>query len=95
MLTAASSSARLCAFPRPLSTVLLPVTSVCRAVVSVIVLAPQFSSFVADVFAASGVQHYRVTHDHDPVPHLPPLAFGFHHQPKEVRRHLERSRSLC
>lgn len=89
MLMVAISSAAC--VPSP---VFLLVTSVCRAVVSVIVLAPQFSSFVADVFAASGVQHYRVTHDHDPVPHLPPLAFGFHHQPKEVRR-LREEQEFC
>ena len=28
--------------------------------------------------------HYRVTHSHDPVPHLPPEDFGFYHMATEV-----------
>lgn len=27
---------------------------------------------------------YRFTHKRDPVPQLPPMAFGFHHHPTEV-----------
>jgi len=27
---------------------------------------------------------FRVTHDRDPVPHLPPQLFGFHHYPYEI-----------
>ena len=27
---------------------------------------------------------HRVTHGHDPVPHLPPHSFGFNHVPHEV-----------
>jgi hypothetical protein len=28
--------------------------------------------------------HYRITNDHDPVPHVPPKEFGFKHLPVEV-----------
>lgn len=27
---------------------------------------------------------FRVTHGHDPVPHLPPHNFGFNHVPHEI-----------
>jgi hypothetical protein len=45
----------------------------------------QFSSFSASALSSHNVSHFRLTHARDPVPHLPPLAFGFHHQPTEVR----------
>lgn len=32
----------------------------------------------------SKVEQWRVTHHHDPVPHLPPADFGFHHTATEV-----------
>mmetsp|Transcript_17260 Transcript_17260/g.60642 ORF Transcript_17260/g.60642 Transcript_17260/m.60642 type:complete len:296 (-) Transcript_17260:4542-5429(-) len=40
----------------------------------------------AKYFAASmtTAPHYRVTHNADPVPHVPPKSFGFRHTPTEV-----------
>jgi hypothetical protein len=35
--------------------------------------------------AMGGSQQFRLTHNRDPVPHLPPKEFGFRHQPHEVR----------
>jgi hypothetical protein len=39
--------------------------------------------FAAYAAAVLGEQ-YRVTHERDPVPHLPPMRFGFLHAPHEV-----------
>lgn len=44
------------------------------------------NSAFADYFKSKiTVAHFRVTHNADPVPHLPPESFGFHHAPTEVR----------
>jgi hypothetical protein len=43
---------------------------------------PEFAAWVTTVLP-DGVQ-YRVTHASDPVPHLPPMAFGFLHAPHEL-----------
>jgi len=37
-----------------------------------------------DLFSSSGIQHWRVTHGQDPVPHLPPKSWGFIHVPNEI-----------
>lgn len=47
------------------------------------------AKFVAWLLAAerlggAGVRHWRVTHAHDPVVHVPPLGMGFQHVPTEV-----------
>jgi hypothetical protein len=43
---------------------------------------PAFAAWVTTVLP-DGVQH-RVTHEADPVPHLPPMDFGFLHSPHEL-----------
>ncbi|TFJ83572.1 hypothetical protein NSK_004678 [Nannochloropsis salina CCMP1776] len=43
-----------------------------------------FSSFVAAQSASLSLCFYRLVHHRDPVPHLPPASFGFHHSPFEV-----------
>ena len=40
-----------------------------------------FAQFAIDLL---GVEHYRVIHNADLVPHLPPTQFGFHHIGTEV-----------
>jgi hypothetical protein len=35
-------------------------------------------------YASSVPGTYRLVHRKDPVPHLPPLSFGFHHMPYEI-----------
>jgi len=41
---------------------------------------PTFRNF----FDSTGIQHWRLTHGHDPVPHLPPSWFGFEHVQGEI-----------
>ena len=41
-----------------------------------------FAQFASSVLATG--QQYRVTHASDPVPHVPPMAFGFLHTPHEL-----------
>jgi len=43
-----------------------------------------FSSWVKDSLTPSSTTMIRVTHGHDPVPHLPPEMLGFRHTPIEV-----------
>ncbi|KAK7197888.1 lipase [Novymonas esmeraldas] len=43
---------------------------------------PAFAKWAAGLLAKG--PHYRVTHARDPVPHLPPMSFGFLHTPTEV-----------
>ncbi|KAK7201289.1 lipase [Novymonas esmeraldas] len=43
---------------------------------------PDFTRW-ADQLLANG-PHYRLTHARDPVPHLPPMRFGYLHAPTEV-----------
>lgn len=38
----------------------------------------------ADAFKAAGIKQWRVTHDRDPVVHLPPEAMEFYHTATEV-----------
>jgi hypothetical protein len=38
----------------------------------------------AKAFTAAGLRQWRVTHDRDPVVHLPPEALGFYHTATEV-----------
>jgi hypothetical protein len=35
-------------------------------------------------FSNNSPAHYRLVHNKDPVPHLPPMNFGFHHPLREV-----------
>ncbi len=42
----------------------------------------KFSQFFRNVIGVSSV--FRLTHHRDPVPHLPPLLFGFSHPTREV-----------
>ncbi|KAI5686993.1 Lipase [Leishmania braziliensis] len=43
---------------------------------------PTFARWTAQILARG--PHYRITHCRDPVPHLPPMSFGFLHAPTEV-----------
>jgi len=43
---------------------------------------PQFAAWAEGILGHG--EHYHVTHDADPVPHLPPIFFGFLHFPREV-----------
>lgn len=43
---------------------------------------PAFVAWAASVIP--GAQGFRLTHERDPVPHVPPLDFGFLHLPQEV-----------
>lgn len=38
----------------------------------------------AQAVVDQGISVFRVTHHHDPVPHVPPEAFGFYHASQEV-----------
>lgn len=44
---------------------------------------PKFAAFI-DLVAFPQHAHYRLTHDMDPVPHLPPTFAGYLHSPREV-----------
>jgi len=37
-----------------------------------------------DLFTSSGVSHWRLTHERDPVPHVPLEAWGYIHVPGEI-----------
>ncbi|KAG5469423.1 hypothetical protein LSCM1_02647 [Leishmania martiniquensis] len=43
---------------------------------------PSFAKWTAQILARG--PHYRLTHCRDPVPHMPPMSFGFLHAPSEV-----------
>lgn len=44
---------------------------------------PQWATWASE-HVISGGKQFRVTHEADPVPRLPPLSFGFQHVPHEV-----------
>jgi len=58
---------------------------------------PRVGDEAFEIFYTNEVaQNYRVTHHKDPVPHLPPEAFGFHHNPNEVfYDELENEYTVC
>jgi predicted lipase len=49
----------------------------------------------ASAFNASTIQHFRLVHAKDPVPHFPEMLFGFHHAAEEVWQVSDDSFSMC
>jgi hypothetical protein len=38
----------------------------------------------AELYNSQNIEHFRITHGTDPVPHLPPMIFGYYHIDTEV-----------